>query len=52
MIPEIIKVGEKTAVDFQQIQAICSPHGVDVTFKEHNKLPENPTLSGIQLAAS
>ena len=47
MTPEIIKAGEKTAVDFQQIQAICSPHGVDVTFKEHNQLPENPTLSGI-----
>ena len=46
-LPELIRRGEKTAVDFDQIKKIVSPHGVDVTFVEHKDLPAHPSLSTI-----
>ena len=47
MLPELIRRGEKTAVDFDQISRIVSPHGVKLTFKEHKDLPSHPSIASI-----
>ena len=47
MLPELIKRGEKTAVDFSQISKIVGPHGVDIAFKEHKDLKSHPTVESI-----
>ena len=47
MLPELIRRGEKTAVDFDQISQIVSPHGVKLTFKEHKDLPDHPSIGSI-----
>ena len=47
MLPELIRRGEKTAVDFDQISQIVSPHGVKLTFKEHKDLPSHPSVASI-----
>jgi len=47
MLPELIKRGEKTAVDFSQISKIVGSHGVDLAFKEHSDLKPHPTVESI-----